>query len=63
MTSAGPMGASTDIKNWARRACIPPHAELAQYLLMKVVADSSKGKYRTTLGMDLTGCYATLWES
>ncbi len=44
-------------------ACIPPHSELAQYLLMKVVADSSRGKHRTTLGMDLTGCYTTLWES
>lgn len=44
-------------------AAIPPHAELAQYLLMKVVADASRGKHRTTLGMDLTGCYTTLWES
>ncbi|HEY7425520.1 MAG TPA: hypothetical protein VH682_14915, partial [Gemmataceae bacterium] len=44
-------------------AAIPPHAELAQYLLMKVVADASRGKQRTTLGMDLTGCYTTLWES
>jgi hypothetical protein len=44
-------------------ACIPPHAELAQYLLMKVVADASRGKHRTTLGMDLTGCYTTLWKS
>jgi hypothetical protein len=44
-------------------ARIPPHAELAQYLLMKVVADASRGKHRTTLGMDLTGCYTTLWES
>lgn len=44
-------------------ATIPPHAELAQYLLMKVVADASRGNHRTTLGMDLTGCYTTLWES
>jgi hypothetical protein len=44
-------------------AGIPPHAELAQYLLMKVVADASQGKHRTTLGMDLTGCYTTLWKS
>lgn len=44
-------------------AVLPPHAELAQYLLMKVVADSSRGKHRTTLGMDLTGCYTTLWAS
>lgn len=44
-------------------AAIPAHAELAQYLLMKVVADASRGRQRTTLGMDLTGCYSTLWES
>ena len=37
--------------------------ELAQYLLMKVVAEISRGKHRTTLGMDLTGCYTTLWKS
>lgn len=42
---------------------IPPHAELAQYLLMKVVADISRGRHRTTLGMDITGCYTTLWVS
>ncbi|HMF57733.1 MAG TPA: C-terminal helicase domain-containing protein, partial [Pyrinomonadaceae bacterium] len=42
---------------------IPPNAELAQYLLMKVVAEASRGKHRTTLGMDLTGCYSTLWRS
>ncbi len=42
---------------------VPPHAELAQYLLMKVVADASQGRHRTTLGMDLTGCYTTLWKS
>lgn len=41
----------------------PLHAELVQYLLMKVVADASQGKHRTTLGMDLTGCYTTLWKS
>ena len=44
-------------------APVPPHAELAQYLLMKVVAEASRGRHRTTLGMDLTGCYTTLWES
>ena len=37
--------------------------ELAQYLLMKVVAEISRGRHRTTLGMDLTGCYTTLWQS
>jgi hypothetical protein len=44
-------------------ATVPPHAELSQYLLMKVVAEASRGKHRTTLGMDLTGCYSTLWRS
>jgi len=42
---------------------MPPHGELAQYLLMKVVAEISRGKHRTTLGTDLTGCYTTLWQS
>lgn len=42
---------------------MPPDAELAQYLLMKVVAEISRGRHRTTLGMDLTGCYTTLWQS
>ncbi len=42
---------------------MPPHGELAQYLLMKVVAEMGRGKHRTTLGMDLTGCYTTLWQS
>jgi hypothetical protein len=42
---------------------MPPHGELAQYLLMKVVAELSRGKHRTTLGSDLTGCYTTLWLS
>ena len=30
---------------------------------MKVVAEISRGRHRTTLGMDLTGCYTTLWQS
>jgi hypothetical protein len=42
---------------------MPPHGELAQYLLMKVVAEIGRGRHRTTLGMDLTGCYTTLWQS
>ena len=42
---------------------MPAHGELAQYLLMKVVAEVSRGRHRTTLGMDLTGCYTTLWQS
>ncbi len=42
---------------------MPPHGELAQYLLMKVVAEISRGKHRTTLGSDLTGSYTTLWQS
>ena len=32
---------------------MPPEAELAQYLLMKVVAEMSRGRLRTTLGIDL----------
>lgn len=42
---------------------MPAHGELAQYLLMKVVAELSRGRHRTTLGVDLTGCYTTLWQS
>ncbi|HEY1067739.1 MAG TPA: helicase-related protein, partial [Pirellulales bacterium] len=42
---------------------LPPNAELAQYLLMKVVAGASTGNHRTALGTDLTGCYTTLWQS
>jgi hypothetical protein len=42
---------------------IPPSAELVQYLLMKVVAEISRGKRRTSLGSALTGCYLTLWQS
>jgi hypothetical protein len=42
---------------------LSPEAELAQYLLMKVVADANRGKQRTALGIDLTGCYTTLWKS
>jgi hypothetical protein len=42
---------------------MPTRGELAQYLLMRVVAEISRGKHRTTLGMDLTGCYTTLWKS
>jgi Helicase conserved C-terminal domain len=59
----GPTRPDQHLLHLAPGACIPPHAELAQYLLMKVVADASRGKHRTTLGMDLTGCYTTLWES
>lgn len=42
---------------------MPPRAELAQYVLMKVVAELGSGTKRTALGMDLTGCYTTLWKS
>lgn len=42
---------------------VPPHGELAQYLLMKVVAEITRGRHRTSLGKDLTGCYTTLWKS
>jgi hypothetical protein len=62
-TTDGPSRPDQHLLHLAPGASIPPHAELAQYLLMKVVADASRGKHRTTLGMDLTGCYTTLWES
>jgi hypothetical protein len=42
---------------------LEPRDELVQYLLMKVVAARSKGRYRTTLGTALTGCYSTMWQS
>jgi len=41
---------------------IPAQAELVQYLMMKVVAETTRGAHRTTLGMDVTGCYTTLWK-
>jgi hypothetical protein len=62
-SSIGPTRPDQHLLHLAPGAAIPAHAELAQYLLMKVVADASRGKHRTTLGMDLTGCYTTLWES
>lgn len=42
---------------------LDPQAELAQYLLMKIVADATRDRRRTALGMDITGCYTTLWSS
>ena len=42
---------------------LEPRDELVQYLLMKVVAALSRGRYRTTLGTALTGCYSTMWKS
>jgi hypothetical protein len=30
---------------------------------MKVVATLNRGRYRTTLGTALTGCYSTMWKS
>jgi superfamily II DNA or RNA helicase len=42
---------------------LEPRDELVQYLLMKVVAALSRGRYRTTLGTALTGCYTTMWMS
>ena len=62
-SAEGPIRPNQHLLHLAPGASIPPHAELAQYLLMKVVAEASRGKHRTTLGMDLTGCYTTLWES
>ena len=42
---------------------LEPRDELVQYLLMKVVASLTRGRYRTTLGAALTGCYSTMWKS
>lgn len=38
-------------------------AELPQFLLMRCVSEMKKGKGRSSLGSDLTGCYSTLHES
>jgi hypothetical protein len=58
-----PLRPDQHLLHLAPGSSIPSHAELSQYLLMKVVAEASRGKHRTTLGMDLTGCYSTLWKS
>lgn len=42
---------------------LAPKDELVQYLLMKVVAELSRGRHRTALGTALTGCYSTFWAS
>jgi hypothetical protein len=42
---------------------LEPRDELAQYLLMKVVAQASRGRRKTALGTAITGCFTTLWES
>jgi hypothetical protein len=42
---------------------LEPRDELVQYLLMKVVAQASKGRRKTALGTAITGCFTTLWES
>lgn len=47
----------------ARGSSLPSDAELAQYLLMKVVASATRGRRKTALGMDVTGAYSTLWSS
>jgi hypothetical protein len=47
----------------ARGRTLPGDAELAQFLLMKVVASATRGRRKTTLGMDVTGAYSTLWNS
>jgi hypothetical protein len=47
----------------ARGSALPADAELAQFLLMKVVASASRGRRKTALGMDVTGAYSTLWNS
>jgi len=38
-------------------------AELPQFLLMRCVSEMKKGKGRSSLGSDLTGCYSTLLGS
>ena len=47
----------------ARGSILPDDAELAQFLLMKVVASATCGRRKTALGMDVTGAYSTLWNS
>ena len=47
----------------ARGSELPCDAELAQFLLMKVVASATRGRRKTALGMDVTGAYSTLWKS
>jgi len=44
-------------------AITPADTELSQYVLMRLVAEQAGKKRKTTLGMDLTGCYTTLWSS
>ena len=44
-------------------AITPADTELSQYVMMRLVAEQAGNKRRTTLGMDLTGCYTTLWSS
>lgn len=38
-------------------------AELPHYVLMRCVSEMKKGRGRSSLGSDLTGCYSTLLES
>jgi hypothetical protein len=47
----------------AHGSTLPADAELAQFLLMKVVASATRGRRKTALGMDVTGAYSTLWNS
>ena len=47
----------------ARGSALESDAELAQFLLMKVVASATRGRRKTALGMDVTGAYSTLWNS
>ena len=42
---------------------IQGEAELPQYLLMRCVSEMKRGKGRSSLGSDLTGCYSTLQVS
>jgi hypothetical protein len=47
----------------ARGSELPSNTELAQFLLMKVVASATHGRRKAALGMDITGAYSTLWNS
>ena len=42
---------------------LEPRDELAQYLLMKVIAQASRGRRKAALGPSITGCFTTLWQS
>lgn len=43
--------------------CLPDRYDDGGFTGGNIDRPASRGKHRTTLGMDLTGCYTTLWES